>query len=54
LTFNPGETTKQIVVSIVRDTVNEPNETYTVNLSNPTNATIAGSGIGLGTITNDD
>lgn len=54
LTFNPGETTKQIVVSIVRDTVIEPNETFSVNLSNPTNATITGSGIGLGTINNDD
>ena len=32
----------------------EPNETYSVNLSNATNATIAGSGIGLGTITNND
>ena len=54
VTFNPGETTKTIVVQIAGDFVNEPNETYSVNLSNPTNATIAGSGIGLGTITNDD
>ena len=54
VTFNPGETTKTIIVQIAGDFVNEPNETYSVNLSNPTNATIAGSGIGLGTITNDD
>ncbi|MGZ5301541.1 MAG: Calx-beta domain-containing protein [Actinomycetota bacterium] len=54
LTFNPGETTKQVIVQIAGDFVNEPNETYSVNLSNATNATIAGSGIGLGTITNDD
>jgi hypothetical protein len=54
LTFNPGETTKTITVQVVKDLVIEPNETYYVNLSNPTNATIAGSGFGLGTITNDD
>lgn len=54
VTFNPGETTKQIVVQIVGDTVVEPNETYSVNLSSPINATIPGSGIGLGTITNND
>jgi hypothetical protein len=54
VTFNPGETTKQIIVPIVGETVIEVNETYSVTLSNPTNATIAGSGIGLGTITNND
>ena len=54
LTFNPGETTKQITVLIVGELLIEPNETYSVNLSNATNATIAGSGIGLGTITNND
>ncbi len=54
VTFNPGETTKPIIVQIVGEFVNEPNETYSVNLSNPTNATIAGSGIGLGTINASD
>jgi large repetitive protein len=54
VTFNPGETTKQIIVQIVGETVIEPNETYSVNLSNPINATVSGSGIGLGTITNND
>jgi urease beta subunit len=54
VTFNPGETTKTIIVQIAGDFVVEPNETYSVSLSNPTNATITGSGIGLGTITNDD
>jgi chitinase len=54
VTFNPGETTKTIVVQIAGDFVIEPNETYSVNLSSPINATIPGSGIGLGTITNDD
>ena len=54
MTFNPGETTKQIIVQIVGEVLIEPNETFSVNLSNPTNATIAGSGIGVCTITNND
>jgi hypothetical protein len=54
LTFNPGQVSKQIIVPIVGDTVVETNETFSVNLSNPTNATIAGSGFGLGTINNND
>ena len=54
LTFNPGETAKQIVVQVVGDVVIEANETFSVNLSSPTNATIAGSGFGLGTITDND
>ena len=54
VTFNPGEVSKQIAVQVVGDIAIEPNETYSVNLSNPTNATIAGAGFGLGTITDDD
>ena len=47
-TFNPGEVSKQIVVQVVGDIAIEPNETFSVNLSNPTNATIAGAGFALG------
>lgn len=54
LTFAPGEVSKQITVQTVGDVLVEANETYSVNLSNPANATIAGSGYGLGTITNND
>ena len=54
LTFSPGQTAKQIVVAVNGDTTVETNETFTVNLSNPSNATISGTGIGTGTITNDD
>lgn len=54
VTFAPGEVAKQIIVSIVGETVVETNETFSVNLSNPTNATISGSGFGLGTINNND
>jgi LEA14-like dessication related protein len=53
LTFNPGETTKTISVTINGDTTVEPDETFTVNLTTPSNATLA-DGTGLGTITNDD
>ncbi len=54
VTFSPGQTTRTIIVPIVGDLVTEPDETYYVNLSNPTNATITGTGFGLGTITNND
>ena len=54
VTFNPGETAKQIVIQVVGEVIIEANETFSVNLSGPTNATIAGSGFGLGTITNND
>ena len=48
-----GETTKTVTVTVNGDTLDEANETYFVNLSNPSNATIA-DGQGLGTITDDD
>lgn len=53
LTFAPGETSKTITVNVLSDTVVEPNETFVVNLSNATGATIA-DGQGVVTITNDD
>ena len=52
LTFDPGQTSKTITVSILNDNVYEGAETFTINLSAPTNATIA-DGIGLGTIKDD-
>ena len=53
LTFNPGDTSKTVAVTINGDTAFEPDETFTVNLSNPVNATISDNQ-GLGTIQNDD
>lgn len=41
LVFAPGETTKTITLTVVGDTVDENNETFFLNLSAPTNATIA-------------
>jgi hypothetical protein len=53
LTFNPGVTTQNVTVNVTGDVSVEPNETFFVNLSAPTNATIA-TGQGTGTIVNDD
>jgi len=53
LTFNPGETTKTIDISVFGDQTPESDETFTVTLSNPTNATIA-YGQTTGTIMDDD
>jgi hypothetical protein len=53
LTIPAGQTTGQILVQVNGDTAVEPNETFLVNLSAPTNATIA-DGQGIGTIVNDD
>jgi hypothetical protein len=55
VTFAPGTTTQTITVQVNGDTKFEPDETFTVNLNAPTNATIAeAEGVGVGTITNDD
>src|SRR5205085_1769932 len=53
LTFNPGQTTQTITVSINNDTLDEIDENYFINLGTPTNATIA-DGQGEGTITDND
>jgi Calx-beta domain/Subtilase family len=53
LTFNPGETTKNITVLINGDSLTEGNETFFVNLNNPMNATIA-DGQGQITIIDND
>ena len=51
--FAPGQTVRTIGVPVIGETVPEANETYFVNLSGATNATIADNQ-GVGTITNDD
>ena len=53
LTFAPGETSKTITVLVNGDRLAEPNETFVVNLSSATNATIA-DGQGVGTIVDDE
>ena len=53
LTFAPGETTQTVTVQVNGDLLDELDETFVVNLTSPTNATIA-DGQGVGTITDDD
>ena len=54
LTFPAGTVLQTVTVPIIGDTAVEPDETFTVSLSNATNATIGGTGQGVGTILNDD
>ena len=57
LTFQPGDTSKTIDVTVNGDAVDEPNETLKVRLSSPTNATLTGSVTtldGTGAINDDD
>lgn len=51
--FAPGEMSKEITVDVLGDRLYELDERFFVNLSNPTNATIA-DGQAIGTIVNDD
>ncbi|MCK6622862.1 MAG: T9SS type A sorting domain-containing protein [Calditrichaceae bacterium] len=53
LTFSGSTVTRAITVAVIGDLTVEPDETFFVNLSGATNATI-GDGQGLGTILNDD
>ncbi|MBD2692390.1 Calx-beta domain-containing protein [Anabaena catenula] len=40
LTFNPGVTTQVINIPILNDSINEANETFTLTLTSPTNASL--------------
>jgi len=53
LTFAPGETSKTVAVTVNGDRIAEPNEVFFVNLSSPTNASVA-DGQGAGTIADDE
>jgi hypothetical protein len=53
VTFAPGEVSKPVSVTVFGDSRFEPDETFAVNLSNPSNATIVDAQ-GIGTILNDD
>jgi probable HAF family extracellular repeat protein len=54
IAFAPGETMRTITVPVIGDRVGEPNETFVVNLSQPTNAIILGDGQGVGTIVDNE
>lgn len=53
VTFNPGDLTKEVTVQTQSDTIDEADETFFVNLSGETNATV-GDAQGTGTISDDD
>jgi hypothetical protein len=53
LTFAPGEVSKQVTVAVAGDTLDEPHETFSLELSNPSGATL-GRSRGLGTILDND
>jgi glucose/arabinose dehydrogenase len=53
LTFAPGETSKPVTVMVKGDVKDEPDETFFLNLSNPTSAVIA-DGQAVATILDDD
>ena len=53
LTLAPGETSKTITVDVLGDLLDEIDETYSVDLSGPVDATI-GDPTGVGTIVDDD
>ena len=54
LTFAPGTTTQTIEIEIADDTLDEPDETLQVTLSNPTNAALQGTNPAVLTILDDD
>ena len=57
LTFNPGETSKSVAVTVRGDNIDELDETVVVRLSSPSNATLTGGATtldGTGTINDND
>ena len=54
VTFAPGETRASLPVGVLGDGVDEPNETFAVDLTNPTGEAEIASGRGVATITDDD
>ncbi|MCC6233547.1 MAG: hypothetical protein IT580_12930, partial [Verrucomicrobiales bacterium] len=55
LVFQPGETVKTVEIPILGDDIDETDEAFSVELSQPFNATIdAAQGVGTGTIVDDD
>ena len=53
VSFAPGDTTKTVSFTMVQDTLDELDETFTISLSNPTNTTISNA-TGTVTITDDE
>lgn len=54
VTFAPGQTSKTVTVPVVPDAVDEPTETFALNLSAPSTGVFLVDGQGIGTIVDDD
>ena len=54
VSFAAGETSKAITVNVAAEATVEPNEGFTVTLSNPSSGTTIGTAAATGTILNDD
>ncbi len=55
VTFAPGETTKYVTVTVLNDSVSEPDEGFLIRFTGATNAKLGGFyGVGLVEILNDD
>jgi hypothetical protein len=54
VTFQPGETAKSVVVSVVGDTLREADETFKVTLARPTGGASLGRAQATGVVQNDD
>ena len=54
LTFDPGQSSKTVVVKVHGDTLDEPDENYLVNLTVVSGEVVLGDGQGEGTIVDDD
>ncbi len=54
LSFAPNQTTQTISVDIVDNTFEEPDETFSLTLSNPIGATLSAHSAAIGTITDND
>ncbi len=54
LTFDPGETSKPVPVTILPDTVQESTEQFYLNLDSPSSNAFIADAQGVGTIPNDD
>jgi hypothetical protein len=54
LTFVKGQSLGYVTVTVTGEKTKEANETFYVNLSNPSPNAYLGNSQGVGTITNDD
>ncbi|WP_019500309.1 beta strand repeat-containing protein [Pseudanabaena sp. PCC 6802] len=54
LSFTASQTSKDITINVLGDAVVEPDENFTITLSDPTNGAVIGTAMAAGAIVNDD